>query len=757
MRNGLVEGVSLRAVLRESGAMAPEAAASVLAGMLVTLAVVHGDVRPEHVRVDGSGGLALTDFGGAEAQFVPNSPTYLAPERLKGAAASAGSDVFSATAVFFECLTNESPFVAATRDDLAALHEYAEVIAEFAPPELRSVAQRGMAPDPARRPGSPHEFLDEVTTTATAAYGADWQQRGRALLGAWAVAAARAEGTELVAPPGPNEAPPVGEPIDEALLELGAQEPPPVGEPIDEALLGADDDEVFVEEPGAETPTAEASGEDDEDYDWFTGSGRAEAAPAEDVLGAEADVLAAFDDARAERVAEPEPDPYTPAGFDVFADRSGGAAEEDAADEPAEEGAASPSDDVPAAPVESLEAEPEVGESAVVAEPLESEPEANGEPEAAEAESADPESQPPVEDSSELLAAFDAFTPATTAEPEPEAPPPVAGLQLETLAATELLPKNPEPEAEETDSEPAEPEDTTPTAPTAATAATAPSVSSDTSDLEDDWVIPAKPSPRVPRSLSAFAVSLPSLPRPKEAEEPKPPVQTSAPDDWFRPGVPEPVGADAHHTQVLNPDRDNTVESEATRMLDEVPVEAAARTAEKAAAEAAEPDDADGYDDREPGGSGGPRRKTLVGAVTTAVLLVAGAAAVVLGGSGKSPEGTGGTPTESSTSAPSATAVPTTPTGTSNGAGDSSTESSTPSSHRSSTHSRSRSSSPSTTSHSSSDGGTTHSSSSSTPSDHGSSSTTPTSSTPTSPTGSCIPLIVSCPTPTSSSTKTPGN
>ena len=129
----------------------------------------------------------------------------MAPERLKGAAASAGADVFSATAVFFECLTNESPFVAATRDDLAALHEYAEVIAEFAPSELRSVAQRGLAPDAARRASSPQEFLDEMTATATAAYGADWQQRGRALLGGWAVAAARAEGVELAAVRGTSE------------------------------------------------------------------------------------------------------------------------------------------------------------------------------------------------------------------------------------------------------------------------------------------------------------------------------------------------------------------------------------------------------------------------------------------------------------------------------------------------------------------------------------------------------------------------
>uniref|UniRef100_UPI003F6A074D protein kinase domain-containing protein n=1 Tax=Catenulispora pinisilvae TaxID=2705253 RepID=UPI003F6A074D len=207
MRNGLVEGVTLRAVLRESGAMAPEAAASVLAGMLMTLAVVHGDVRPEHVRVDGSGGLALTGFGGEDARFVPNEPTYLAPERLTGTPPDAGGDVFSATAVFFECLTSEAPFVAATGDDLAALHEYAEVIAEFAPPELRTLTQHGLAPDPQRRPTSPHGFLAEVTGTATEVYGSDWQARGRALLSGWAADAARADGLELAAAPGRSDAP----------------------------------------------------------------------------------------------------------------------------------------------------------------------------------------------------------------------------------------------------------------------------------------------------------------------------------------------------------------------------------------------------------------------------------------------------------------------------------------------------------------------------------------------------------------------
>jgi hypothetical protein len=860
VRNGLVEGVSLRAVLRESGAMAPEAAASVLAGMLVTLAVVHGDVRPEHVRVDGSGGLALTDFGAADTEFVPNVPTYLAPERLEGAAATPAGDVFSATAVFFECLTNESPFVAKTREDLAALYEYSEVIAEFATPELRTVAQHGLAPTPARRPASPHDFLDEVTTAASEAYGPDWQQHGRALLSGWAAAAAAAEGVELAAPAGRetaaagvagDEAPPVGEPIDESLLALDADDeltvanedaeemPPPFGEPIDASLLDAGADPVAAEPEHTSEPAPEPETSKNADYDWFTGGPKEGAGTAaDDPLGAEADVLAAFDDARAGRAAESTPTPYTPTGFDVFANGSSSPAAEaeaepvtghwdlgeesdaedgaepegssllagfdaldeaedadveqssDAAevDESGEESSASEESDDLESLADDADIEPVAEDSAGLLTAFDTLDESDEEGSASDesdleslADEADIE--PVAEDSAGLLAAFDAFAPSpaadatedtetetpaeedaaaeseadsdsdsdpdsaagSSADADSEAEPlpkrdPFAGLGLEMLAAGSIVKAEPpaspeaEPEAEtepEPDPEPAtdpEPEpDPEPEEPQPAPRRTP------RTDLEDDWVIPAKPSPKAPRSLSAYALSLPSMPRPKtdaEPEEPKPPVQTSAPDDWFRPGVTTPAGGDAQHTQVLNPESENTVEREATRTFDQVSDEAPAPAA--AAAADGDGDDDDGGDAElvGPGIPGGPRRKTVVGAVATAVLLVAGAAAVVLGGSGKPSQGPSGAPTESTSSSPSPTAVPTTPVGTSDAAS-STASSSTPSSHHSSTHSRSRSSSsPShsagdTTSHTSASETPTATSSSSNPSGGQTSSTCP--------------------------------
>jgi hypothetical protein len=204
----LVDGVSLRAMIEGQGPLEPVAALAVLKGSLLGLAAVHRlgfghrDITPGNVLVDTSGQVKLTGFGMAvaagETQAV-GTPLYLAPERWEGDSASPASDVYAATAVFFECLTGEPPFFG----DLAALqeqHASGALPLDRVDPRLAPLIAQGMAKDPASRPHSANAFISELEALAGVTYGSDWQDRGRALLAGRAVAA-RAAAARIAARP----------------------------------------------------------------------------------------------------------------------------------------------------------------------------------------------------------------------------------------------------------------------------------------------------------------------------------------------------------------------------------------------------------------------------------------------------------------------------------------------------------------------------------------------------------------------------
>ncbi len=208
----LVDGVSLRRLLAEHGGTSPEAALTVLKGSLMGLAtahangIVHRDYKPENVLVQADGTTKLTDFGisartGATG-VAAGTPPYMAPEQWAGAPAGPASDVYAATCVFFECLTGHKPYRADHRLALRHLHQSAPIPLLDVPSSVREIVARGLAKHPADRPPTARAFIAELEVAALAAYGPDWEQRGRRHLAELATLLALL--FPLAQPPGPR-------------------------------------------------------------------------------------------------------------------------------------------------------------------------------------------------------------------------------------------------------------------------------------------------------------------------------------------------------------------------------------------------------------------------------------------------------------------------------------------------------------------------------------------------------------------------
>src|ERR1700678_2786955 len=189
----LIDGVTLREILIRQGATATEAALVVLQGSLLGLAaahrrgVVHRDYKPENVLIDGDGDSKLTDFGIAaragDSPIPAGTLAYAPPEQFAGTPASPASDVYAATATFYECLAGRPPFTADTAEALLYQHLSQPVPLDPVPEPLRPLVIAGMAKEPQDRPTDGTSFVTALNAIASGAYGPDWEERGRSHLG----------------------------------------------------------------------------------------------------------------------------------------------------------------------------------------------------------------------------------------------------------------------------------------------------------------------------------------------------------------------------------------------------------------------------------------------------------------------------------------------------------------------------------------------------------------------------------------------
>ena len=177
-----IEGEDLQSVLGRKKKLQPSEAASIIAQICRALeaahaeGVIHRDLKPQNIMLDGSGRAYVMDFGIARSTLSPGmtqtgtligTPDYMSPEQAKGQALDARSDLFSVGIIFYEMLAGETPFPADTTMGKLwkRTNEVARPLGELdktIPPSVSEIVRRCLEIDPQKRFASAAELLQQV-------------------------------------------------------------------------------------------------------------------------------------------------------------------------------------------------------------------------------------------------------------------------------------------------------------------------------------------------------------------------------------------------------------------------------------------------------------------------------------------------------------------------------------------------------------------------------------------------------------------
>jgi eukaryotic-like serine/threonine-protein kinase len=173
-----LDGLSLDSIVREEAPLAPERAIEITEQVLRAArfahsrGVVHRDLKPHNVIIDGEGRVKVTDFGIARAGAseitqtgsIMGTARYLSPEQAQGQAVSPRSDLYAVGIMLYELLTGTVPFEGDSVVAIALRHlsEPPRPPSSLVPtisPNLDAIVMRALAKSPEQRFADADEFL----------------------------------------------------------------------------------------------------------------------------------------------------------------------------------------------------------------------------------------------------------------------------------------------------------------------------------------------------------------------------------------------------------------------------------------------------------------------------------------------------------------------------------------------------------------------------------------------------------------------
>ena len=179
-----VDGVTLRDLVDQGGAVEPQRAIELVADVCQALnfshqhGIIHRDVKPANIMINKAGAVKVMDFGIARALHddgvkltqtaaVIGTAQYLSPEQANGDAVDARSDVYSLGCVLYELLTGKPPFVGETPVSVAYQHVRKDPVPPSSrhpglSPDLDAVVLKALAKNPDNRYQSAAELRTDL-------------------------------------------------------------------------------------------------------------------------------------------------------------------------------------------------------------------------------------------------------------------------------------------------------------------------------------------------------------------------------------------------------------------------------------------------------------------------------------------------------------------------------------------------------------------------------------------------------------------